>query len=105
MDNVLRAGGRLAVGVNVGHDIVTQPVFVLVGTDEVDVVDMAAQFVELFGPDTRRPAVIAEQAEFMFRLGERDPKTSPGRELALRTPQLGHLAAGIAAHERIIVHL
>ena len=35
------AGHGFAVGVDVGHDIVPQPAFVLVGAGEIDVVEVA----------------------------------------------------------------
>src|SRR5262245_8264160 len=43
------------------------------------------------------------QAKFRFGLGENHPQFAPRRELALCTPQLTHLRAGISAHERIVI--
>ncbi len=88
-----------------GHHIVAQAAFVLVGAAEVDVVEVAAQVVELFGANARRATVLFEETEFVLRFGERDPETTPGRELALRSPEFGHFAAGVTADERIVVYL
>ena len=41
MDDVAGLGADFAIGVDVGHDIVTQPAFVHFGAGEIDVVDMA----------------------------------------------------------------
>ena len=38
-------GADLAIGMDVGHDIVAQPALVLGGAAKVDVVDVAAKFV------------------------------------------------------------
>ena len=97
------AGGGLAVGVDVGHHVMAQPALVEVGAGEVDVVGVGAQLGQLGVGDARRHAVVGGQTEFLLRLGQGDPETAPGGELALRPPQLGHLPAGVAGDERVVV--
>ena len=59
---------------------------------------------ELGGADARRDAVVGQQAQLVLGLGQGDPEPTPGAELALRSPQLGHRAPGVAGHQRIVVH-
>ncbi len=53
-----RSGGRLAVGVDVGHHVVTEPAFVLIGPIEVDVVEVGPQFRQLGETDSRPLAIV-----------------------------------------------
>ena len=74
-------GAKVAVGMNVGHDIVPQPPLVALGGGEVDVVDVALQFGDLLRPDG--------QAQFGLGFSQRNPQPPPCAELALRAPELG----------------
>ena len=105
MQNAARFGTDLAIGMDVGHHIMAQPRFVMVGTGEIDGVDISTQLSELLLVDARTTAVLGEQAEFLLRLGQSDPQSAPGAELALGAPESGHRGAGVARDERIVESL
>ncbi len=95
----------VAVGVDVGHDVVPFVALVGVGCGEVDVIDLGAHLRQHRGSDARRYAVVGEQAELGLGLGQGDPELAPGGELAPRAPQLGHGRAGVAADQRVVVDI
>src|ERR1700722_12509508 len=102
MDDLASVGDYLAEGVDVGHHVMAQAFLVLGGADKIDVVEMGAHLGELFGADARRDAIIGGEAEFGLSLGEDEPEAAPGRELAPRRPEPGHLGAGIAADKWVV---
>ena len=88
-------GALVAVGVDVGHHVVPQLSLVLGGRLEVDVVDVAAELLDLPGGD--------RQAQFRLGLGQRHPQPPPGAELPPRAPKRAHLRRSIAGNERVVV--
>ncbi len=103
VDDVAAAGGHVPERVDVGHHVVPQPLLVLGGAAQVDVVEVGAEFGELLRPDARRLPVVGGQAEFGFGLGEREPEPPPGAELPQRPPPLAHRLRGVAADQRVVV--
>ena len=103
VDDVGRGRGDVAEGGDMGHHVMPLPPLVLGRLREVDGIDLALEHGDLRFTDARL-AVIAQDAEFVLRLGERDPQAPPGAELALRAPQLGHGPARIASHQRVVVN-
>ena len=71
-------GADVAVGVDVGHDVVPQPPFVPLGSGKIDVVDMLPQLGDLLRRDW--------QPKFRLGLGQGHPQPPPGAELTLRAP-------------------
>src|SRR5262249_57371055 len=94
VNNFAGVGTDFAIGVDVGHDVVTAAALVLGGPREVDVVDVGAQLFDLSAADARRDAVVGEQSQLVLRLGQGHPEAAPGGKLSPRSPQLRHLAAG-----------
>src|SRR5438128_2415715 len=63
---------------------------------------MGAKLPKLLGTDSRRDAVIGRHAQLVLGFRQRQPQPPPSAELPLRTPQLSHFPAGIAADQRIV---
>src|SRR5262249_55870825 len=103
VEDVAGGGGGVAVGVDVGHDVVPQPALVHLGAGEVDVVDVGPQLGELPGGDAGGDAVVFGQAQLGLGLGEGDPEPAPGGELLLRAPERGHLGAGVAGDQGVVI--
>src|SRR5262249_35040978 len=99
-----RLRGDVAVGRDVGHDVVPLLALVTVGRGEVYVLNVSAQLVDLLLADEGCLAVVAGHSQFAFGLGEGDPEAAPGGKLAFRPPQLGHVATGVASDERVVVN-
>jgi hypothetical protein len=103
MDDVPAQGRDLAERVNVSHHVVPQPLFVMRGTVEINVVEVRPQFGDLFCLDSRRLAIVGEEAEFALGFGHRQPEFPPEPMLAPRSPTLGHRLRGIASNQRVVV--
>ncbi len=95
MENGAGVGGDVAVGVNVRHDVMSEPLLVGAGGVEVDILGVVLELGDLFGRDV--------QTQRAFGLGQRDPETPPGAELAPGGPESEHLGAGVAGGERVFV--
>src|SRR5712692_1064938 len=105
MDDVAGVGTRFAQGVDVGHHVMAKPALVLLGAGEINVIKMSADFLKLLGPNSRSHTIVAGHAQFVLSLSQGQPKPSPSAELALGAPELGHLPAGVASDQRIVVNL
>src|SRR5207248_3608824 len=97
VDNATGFGTLLAVGVNVRHNIVAQLFFLRFGDSEIDVLDMGAQFFNLFRTDS--------ETGLGFSFSQRDPETTPGLEFVLRRKDPAYLFTGVAFHQRINIVL
>ena len=86
-----------------GHDIVAQRCSCSAARAKSMSSTWSRSSAELAGANARAGAVVGEQAQLVFGLGQGDPEAAPGSELALRSPQLGHGSAGVAGDERIVV--
>ncbi len=95
MDDAAGIGTDVAVGTDVGHDVVADPPLVLPGHFKIDVVDVLLQLRDLLRRDG--------QSQLRFRLGQRHPEPPPGAELPLRAPNLTHLARSVTGDKRVFV--
>src|SRR5262249_55682355 len=105
VDYFAGVGTDFAIGVDVGHDVVTAAALVLGGPREVDVVDVGAQLFDLGAANAWCNAVVGEHAQLVLRLGQCYPEPAPGGKLSLRPPQFRHLSASVAAHQGVVVKL
>ena len=96
VNDVARAGRDVPEGVDVGHHVVAEALFVGRGAVQVDVVEVGAELGQLFRLEAGRLAVVGEKTEFRLGLGEPEPEPPPGAELAERPPALAHGARCIA---------
>jgi hypothetical protein len=83
MDNGCGFGGHISKGVDMSDNIVAESLFVSGGFFEVNIIQMPGHLVYL--------ALFYRQAEFLLRLRELEPESSPGAKLFLRPEKLSHL--------------
>ena len=88
MDDGLRLGTLLTVGVDMAHDIVADHLFPGFGNIEVDIFDVRVQLSHLFGGDT--------QTELMLRPGQSDPELAPGGEFVPFGEKILHFIARVS---------
>ena len=79
---------QLAVGVDMGHHIVTQLLLPLGCSGVVDVLNMGLQLIYLLLGDG--------QSQFHLCPGQSHPQAAPGGELFVRGENILHLVAGVA---------
>ena len=84
-------GAGLAVGVDVGHHVMAQLLFVLGGLVVINVGEVGLQLLHLLGGH--------RQAQLHLGPGQGDPQPPPGRELLVRGKDILHLVAGVAGRE------
>ena len=91
------AGRRrhVAVEVDVRHDVVAEPPFVLPGPLEVEINEPFAHL--------RERRVGDRQPEFGLGLGEREPEPAPGPEAAARGEEALHLRRGVPPAQGVVV--
>ncbi len=94
MDDRARLGRGVAKGVDVGHHVMPEPLFVAASSVEVDLVDFRAQRLDL-GVGDRQP-------QRTLRVGERNPEPPPGRKPPLRD-QIPPFRGWRAAYWRISI--
>ena len=97
VNNRPRLRARVAEGVDMGHDIVSEVAFVGLGGEHLLVGDAA-------GPVHHRPQLLDllrahRQPQLVLRLGDRQPDPPPDVELVARRPETEHLRAGVAGGE------
>ena len=86
-------GAKLAKGVDVGHDIVSQLLLLGFGKLVVDVVNVSLHFGDLLVGNV--------QAQLLFSRGESNPKLSPGGKFHVRGPHIAHFLGGISSHHTL----
>ena len=88
----------IAQGMQVGHHIMTQALFVAGHCGKVDIVEMPAQIGQLGRLDTGRDAVICQKPQFSLGFRQGQPEPSPGAVAVLGGEDAHHRRAGIAGH-------
>ena len=95
MDDPGRAGRRLAVGVDMGHDVVPDLFFTSLRAVKIDVRNMRGKLIDLlFG---------YRQAQLMLRPCKFGPELPPGLDALLLRKKLQYPLGGVAAGERRFV--
>ena len=84
-----RIRAKIAVRVNVSHNVVAELLFVSARYSVVDIVDMRFEFSDLRVRDV--------EAHCLFCFRKRDPKLSPGGEFHIGGEKILHFGAGISA--------
>ena len=97
MDDARGLRADVAERADVRHHVVAQPVLILGGAVEIDIVEMRAHFLELLVRDG--------QAQLLLALGEREPETAERRKLPLRGEEMLHPLRGVARAEGIFVNV
>ena len=88
MNDALCQGTLQAVGIHMGHYIMTHLALPLLRRLVIDVLGMAFHLVDLFLCDG--------QSQFLLCLRQGNPQSPPGFKLFIRREDILHLLAGVA---------
>mmetsp|Transcript_41735 Transcript_41735/g.81808 ORF Transcript_41735/g.81808 Transcript_41735/m.81808 type:complete len:366 (+) Transcript_41735:613-1710(+) len=89
-------GCRIAISVDVSHDVMSEPCLVTIGHIQVNVVDVRGHLADLF--------VSNVDTQFLFSGGEGQPEFAPRGKLHCRRPYVRHFLRGVSFDERMFVH-
>ena len=99
MDDRLGSRALEAIGIDMGHDIMADLFFLGRGQLEIDIRDMGPQFIEHGAGDE------IGKTHLMLGFGQGDPAAAPGFKLGAFGKKLLHLAAGVAADQRLLIDI
>ena len=91
MDDAGGGGGRLAVGVHMGHDIVADFLLPRGGAVVVNVGDVGFQLRHLLGGDG--------EAQIVLRPGQSHPQAAPGLDAHIGGEQVQHELGGVPGRQ------
>lgn len=97
VDDGSGGGALIAVGMDMGHDIVAFFAFVFGGDLHIGLVAKGSHFLDLLVGDT--------ESEFLLFFGENDPEFAPEADASLSAPDAGHGPGGVAGDEWVFVDI